>query len=96
LKIEKENALDIDKWKILKGICEQSSKTITALYLNTNPAPRKTNKAVRQRLIFFMMERVERVECVERMEREGEGGRGGTGGASNIYEGGEAGVDLVV
>jgi len=96
LRIDKENALDIDKGKILKGIREQSSKTITALYLNTDPTPRKTNKTIRQRLIFFSVERVERVESMERMERGGEGGRAGTEGAFNICEGGAAGVDLVV
>jgi len=44
LKFEKENALDSGKGKILKGIREQSSKTITTLYLKTTqPQEKPTN-----------------------------------------------------
>jgi hypothetical protein len=93
----KEKALESGKGKILKGICEQSSKTITALYLNTTqPQGEETKKMICQRLVFFGVERVERAECVECMERESDEERTGTAGVLDIREGGETGVDLVV
>jgi len=91
LKIEKENTLDSGKGKILKGIREQSSKTITALYLKPHNPGR--DQQVCQRLIFFGEERVERTEWVE---RGGDGERTGAGRVFNMCEGGETGADLAV
>lgn len=79
--------------KILEGIREQSSKRITALYLETTqPQGNETTKMIRQRLVSFSVERVERRE----RENDEERTRAGTGGVINICEGGETGVDLVV
>ena len=66
--------------------------------ISENPAnpQAETNKIVRQRLIFFSIERVERAEYVERMERGGDGERTGTGTVFKICEGGDSGADLVV